>query len=326
MNIDMIEAARERIGNNVRCTPFLNSPAFDKLASRRVWVKAECLQYTNSFKIRGAWSAVSALAPNRRKSGVIGHSSGNHGQALSFTARAFDIPALVIMPSDAPTLKIDKTREFGAEVILYDRDLDDREELGSKIAQERGMTLIKPFDDNHVIAGQGTTGLEIAEQAAEHGITDADVLVCCGGGGLLAGLALAFEAHAPTLRTRPVEPHDFNDVTRSLLSRKIESNTQKSGSICDAILTPCPGQLTWPIIQRLCGSGLVVSDREALQAIVLGNEYFRFIAEPGGAVSLAAALFRRDQIHSDDVICVVTGGNIDNQLFQKAMDQFGAKT
>ncbi len=321
----MIEAAAKRIGTNVQRTPLLNSPDFDEIVERKVWVKAECEQHTNSFKVRGAWSAISALSPAIRKEGVIGFSSGNHGQALAFVASAFKIPALIVMPSDAPALKIDRTRDLGAAVILYNRDSADREKVASSVAQDRGMTLIKSFDNPEVIAGQGTTGLEIVQQAIDQGISAADVLVCCGGGGLLAGIALALESRAPTFRARPVEPEKFDDVTRSLRSGQIESNTRLSGSLCDAILTPRPGDLTWPIIRRLCDHGIVVSDPQALQGIVHAYEHFQLIAEPGGAVALATALFCGDQIDSDSVVCVVTGGNVDSDIFNRALNQFGTK-
>lgn len=320
MNIDMIRAAAERLKGHARRTPLLNAPLLDDIAGRRVWVKAECLQLTGSFKFRGAWSALSALDPDTRARGVIAFSSGNHAQGVALAAKMHGAPAVIIMPSDSPQLKIDNTRAYGAEVLLYDRDGESREEIGKRLGAERGLTLIKPFDEPQVIAGQGTCGLEIAEQAAEQGITKADVIVCCGGGGLTSGIALAFEADAPGLRVRPAEPEGFDDVARSLRSGGIERNNATSGNICDAILTPQPGDITFPIIQRLCGPGLAISEQEALQAMAHAFNRLKVVAEPGGAAALAAALFRADQIEGDDVIVTISGGNVDAPMFQRALE------
>ena len=323
MNIDMIEAAAQRLKGHVRRTPLLSSPFLDDIAGRRVWVKPECLQHTGSFKFRGGWSAVSALAPEVRARGVIAFSSGNHAQGVALAARMHGAPAVIIMPSDAPRLKIDNTRALGAEVVLYDRATEDRDEIGARLSAERGLTLIKPFDEPQVIAGQGTCGLEIAEQAAEIGVTDAQVLVCCGGGGFTSGIALALEARAPGMRVRPVEPEGFDDVARSLASGGIERNNRLSGSLCDAIVTPEPGRITFPIMHRLCGPGLVVTEDEALQAMALAFQRLKLVAEPGGAVALAAALFRKDRIEGDDVIVTISGGNVDAPVFIDALRRFG---
>ncbi|MDF1727523.1 MAG: threonine/serine dehydratase, partial [Sulfitobacter sp.] len=285
MNIDMIHAAAGRLAGHVRRTPLLNSPFLDEIAGRRIWVKAECLQHTGSFKFRGGWSALSALEPEIRKRGVIAYSSGNHAQAVAYAARLHGITAVIVMPADSPALKIANTRAYGAEVVLYDRATESREEIGAAIATERGLTLIKPFDEPEVIAGQGTCGLEIAAQAAEMGIETADVIVCCGGGGLTSGIALALEAEAPGLRARPAEPEGFNDVARSLKSGYIERNARTSGNICDAIITPQPGELTFPIMQRLAGPGLVISEEEALKAMAQAWNRLKIVAEPGGAAA-----------------------------------------
>lgn len=323
MNIDMIEAAARRAAGHVRRTPLLSSPFLDDIAGRRVWVKTECLQHTGSFKFRGGWSAVSALAPGVRAKGVIAFSSGNHAQGVALAARMHGAPAVIIMPSDAPRMKIDNTRALGAEVVLYDRATEDRDAIGARLSEERGLTLIKPFDEPQVIAGQGTCGLEIAEQAAEVGITQAQVLVCCGGGGLTSGIALALEAKAPGMRVRPVEPEGFDDTARSLASGRIERNAVTSGGLCDAIVTPSPGQITFPILQRLCGPGLVVSDEEVLRTMALAFARLKVVAEPGGAVALAAALFHGDRIEGEDVIVTISGGNVDAPVFVDALERFG---
>ncbi|MCZ4290223.1 threonine ammonia-lyase [Hoeflea alexandrii] len=322
MNIEMIRAARDRLEGHVRRTPLLNSPFLDEIAGRRVWVKPECLQHTGSFKFRGGWSAVSAMTPEDRARGVIAFSSGNHGQGVAFAAARHGAPAVIVMPSDAPKLKIDNTRALGAEVVLYDRATEDRNAITARLADERGLTLIKPFDEPLVIAGQGTCGLEIAEQAAEQGIAEADVLVCCGGGGFASGMALALEAEAPGLRVRPAEPEGFDDMARSLRSGTIERNARLSGSICDAILTPQPGELTFPILARLAGAGLVVTEAEVLNAIALAFTRLKIVAEPGGVVALAAALFHGDEIEGEDVIVTVSGGNVDAGVFCMALERF----
>lgn len=311
----MIEAAAARLAGHARRTPLLSSPFLDEIAGRRVLVKAECLQHTGSFKFRGAWNAVSALQP----AGVVAFSSGNHAQGVALAARRKGIPAVIIMPSDAPAVKIDNTRALGAEVVLYDRATEDRDAIGARLASERGLTLIKPFDMAEVIAGQGSTGLEIAEQAAQAGVTQADVLVCCGGGGLTSGIALALEARAPGLRARPVEPEGFDDVTRSLAAGSIQRNARLSGSICDAIITPQPGELTFPVMARLCGPGIAVTEDQALRAMALAHDRLKLVLEPGGAVALAAALFQPKAVAGDAVIALASGGNVDRAVMLRAL-------
>ena len=205
MNIEMINAAATRLAPVVRRTPLLNSPFLDEMAGRRVFVKAECLQHTGSFKFRGGWAAVSALNEAQRAKGVIAYSSGNHAQGVALAAQRYGVEAVIIMPKDAPALKIANTRALGAEIVLFDRATEDRDKIGDEMAAARGLTLIRPFNEPEVIAGQGTVGLEIAEQAAAEGITDADVIVCCGGGGLTSGIALALDDRAPDFRVRPCE-------------------------------------------------------------------------------------------------------------------------
>lgn len=322
MNIAMIEAAAERLRGHAIATPLLSSPFLDELAGRRVFVKAECLQKTGSFKFRGGWSAVSALPADVRARGVIAFSSGNHAQGVALAARLHGVPCVILMPSDAPRVKIDNTRALGAEVVLYDRATGDRDTIGGALAADRGLTLIKPYDEPQVIAGQGTTGLEIARQAADAGVDSADVLVCCGGGGLTSGIALALSAHAPGLRARPAEPEGFDDVKRSLASGKIERNSRLSGSLCDAIVTPQPGDLTFPILKRLAGPGIAVSEDEAMAAMAAAFSRLRIVLEPGGAVALAAALFRKDEIAGEAVIAVASGGNVDPAVFRQALDRF----
>ncbi len=311
MNIEMIRAAAQRLEDHARVTPLLNAPLLDRIAGRRVLVKAECLQWTGSFKYRGAWAAVSAL---RGAKGVIAYSSGNHAQGVALAAAQHGLAAVIVMPKDAPAVKIENTRSYGAEVVLYDRALEDRDAIGAALAAERGLVLIKPYDEPEVIAGQGSVGLEIMDQFQG----EAEILACCGGGGLSSGIALACEGR---MRLRTVEPAGFDDMARSLAAAVRLRNPALAGSVCDAILTPCPGEITFPILRRLAGPGLAVTDDEALQAMVLAFQHLRIVLEPGGAVALAAALFREGL--GNTVIAVASGGNVDPAVFRGAMERFG---
>ncbi|MEH7827470.1 threonine ammonia-lyase [Gemmobacter denitrificans] len=323
IDIARIEAASFRLAGHALRTPLLGSSFLNEIAGRRVWVKAECLQHTGSFKFRGGWAAVSALSAEARQKGVIAYSSGNHAQGVALAAQRHGAPCVIVMPSDAPRLKLANTRAYGAEVVTYDRARENRDAIGARMAALRGLTLIKPYDEPEVIAGQGTCGLELAEQVTEIGLRTADVLVCCGGGGLTAGVALALESRAPGLRVRPVEPEGFDDTARSLAAGEVRRNARLSGSVCDAIVTPVPGAITFPINRRLCGPGLVVTDDQALMAVALAFKRLKIVLEPGGAVALAAALFHPGQIAGEDVIAIATGGNIDAALFQTALSRFG---
>lgn len=322
-DISMIESARQRIGEHAVRTPLLSSHFLDEIAGRKLFVKAECLQRTGSFKFRGGWSAVSGLPADVRARGVIAFSSGNHAQGVALAARLHGVPAVIIMPSDAPKIKIDNTRDYGAEVVLYDRANDDRDAIGDRLSSERGLTLIRPYDEPLVIAGQGTVGLEIAEQGLELGIDAAEVLVPCGGGGLTSGISLALAAKAPNYKVRTSEPERFDDVARSLAAGKIQRNATTSGSICDAIVTPQPGNITFPIMVGLCGKGIAVTEEEALRAMVLAFNRLKVVVEPGGAVALAAALFHGNELESETVIAVASGGNVDPEIMASALSRFG---
>lgn len=319
MTPDLIAAAAKRLAGHVQETPMLTSPFLDEIAGRRVLVKAECLQHTGSFKYRGAKSAVTALMADGGAHGVLAYSSGNHAQGVARAAHEAGLPAVIVMPADAPAVKIDTTRALGAEVVLYHRQDEDREVIGDKLARDRDLHLIRPYDDPQVIAGQGTAGLEIALQAAAAGVIEADILVCCGGGGLTSGIAMAVFDRAPGLRARPAEPAGFDDVARSLRAGRILTNEPGAISICDAIVTPCPGNLTFPILKRLCGPGLVVSDEDALRAVALSFRHLKLVLEPGGAVALAAALFQPEAVKGDAVIVVATGGNVDVTMVSRAL-------
>jgi threonine dehydratase len=319
---EMILAAAERLEGKAIQTPLLSSPKLDKIAGRPVYIKAECLQHTGSFKFRGGHSAVSALSAEERARGVIAFSSGNHAQGVAMAAKEYGIPAVIIMPSDTPETKLECTKALGAEVVLFDRATENRNEIFTEVNKSRNMTMIHPYDNDQVIAGQGTVGLEIAEQAADADITTADVLVCCGGGGLTSGIALALEQTAPALNVRTCEPAGFDDVARSLALGETQSNVHTTGSICDAILTTEPGEITFPIMHRLCGHGIVVTDKECLRAMAAAYEALDIVLEPGGAAALAGALYHRHEIHSESVIAVATGGNVDSSVFRIALDKY----
>ncbi|MGB0960540.1 MAG: threonine ammonia-lyase [Halocynthiibacter sp.] len=319
-----IEQAATRLAGVARKTPLLSSEALNAIAGRPVYIKAECDQHTGSFKLRGAWNAVHALAQDKDCPGVIAYSSGNHAQGVAFAAQRHDLPAVIIMPSDAPALKTRNTRALGAEVVLYDRAREDRDAIGAKIAQERGLRLIKPFDDPLVIAGQGTVGIEIADDMSRLGLTSVDVFVPCGGGGLTSGIAVALKTRLPEATISPVEPDGFDDVRRSLIAGTPVANAQKSGSICDAILTQSPGEITFPILKQHCNAGISVTDEDCLHAIALAHHHLGLKIEPGGAVALAAALFHPHMSAHDVVIAVASGGNIDPSLFETTLTSYGS--
>ncbi|WP_069298839.1 threonine ammonia-lyase [Neptunicoccus sediminis] len=321
--IQMLKAAEKRLKGHARRTPMLTSPFLDDIAGRRVLVKAECLQHTGSFKYRGAWSAISALPKEVRKNGVIAFSSGNHAQGVALAAAQHKIKAVIVMPSDAPKIKIENTKALGAKVVFYDRETESREEAAEKANADGSLTLIKPFDDPEVIAGQGSTGIEIVFQAKDLKVRDAEVLVPTGGGGLASGIALALKEYAQLLRVRTCEPQNFDDYAHSLRAGRPVVNKRLSGSLCDAIITPTPGLLTFPILNRLAGPGMVVSEDECLHAMALAFHRLRIVLEPGGAAGLAAALFHGDEIDGDAVIAVATGGNVDKEVFEMALAKYG---
>ena len=312
----MIHAAYGRIKPVVRKTPLLSSPFLDEIAGRKVLVKPECLQHTGSFKFRGAYSALSNMDEGARAQGVIAFSSGNHAQGVALAAKMHGSKATIIMPADAPVMKIENTKALGADVVLYDRATEDRDEIGAHLSAERGLTLVKPFDEPLVIAGQASVGLEIAAQCEA---AEAEVLVPCGGGGLTSGVALALSEARPDWRVHPVEPEEFDDATRSLASGQREENARRDGSICDAIITPSVGEITFPIMRAHCAAGIVVSEDEAMRAMSLAFARLKIVVEPGGAVALAAALFHGEKLQGDTVIAVASGGNVDNEMFAHAL-------
>ncbi len=313
--IDDVLEARERLKDRSVLTPLIESPALNALAGGRVLVKAECLQRTGSFKFRGAWNCISRLSGASAKGGVVAYSSGNHAQGVAAAAQIMKLPALIVMPSDIPQIKQANTRSYGAEVVTYDRARDDREVIANRIAGERQAVIVPPFEHPEIIAGQGTAGLEAIEQGARRHITFDAVLIPAGGGGLTAGNALAFSARSPATKIHTVEPEGFDDHARSLKSGKRERNGQTTGSICDALLSPMPGELTFSINQPRLAPGLVVSEAEVKHAMIFAFENLKLVIEPGGAVGLAAILARKIPTEGRNIAVIASGGNVDPRLF-----------
>jgi threonine dehydratase len=320
-DIAAIRAAADRIAGRAVMTPLLESPAVNARLGGRLLVKAEPLQRTGSFKFRGAYNTLAQLAPEQRRRGVVTWSSGNHAQGVAAAAQLLGLPALIVMPADAPAIKIANTRGYGAEVVLYDRIREVREEIGTRIAGERGATIVAPYDEPGVIAGQGTCGLEIAAQARAAGAALDAVLVCCGGGGLTAGIATALASEAPQTPVYLVEPAEFNDTGRSLAAGERLANAPGGASFCDALLAPTPGELTFAINRRLVKGALAVTDLEVARAMAVAFNDFKLVVEPGGAVALAAALSGKIEVKGRTIAVVASGGNVDQATFYAALAQ-----
>jgi threonine dehydratase len=310
-----IEAAAERLAPVVVKTPLLRSAALDEATGGTVYIKPENLQVTGSFKFRGAYNMLSQLSPEEAKRGVVAFSSGNHAQAVAKSGTMFGIETTIVMPEDAPAIKIENTRRLGGKTVLFDRYSEDREAIARKIAAETGSVVVPAFDHEHIIAGQGTVGLEIMRQCEDIGVTPDQVLVSCSGGGLISGTALAVKTISPDTSVYPVEPEDFDDTARSLISGERESNDPAARSICDALQTESPGKLTFAINRELLGTGLVVSDDEVREAIRFAFRHLKLVVEPGGAVALAAVLSGKIQTRDRVTVIVLSGGNIDVELF-----------
>jgi len=315
IDIHDVEDAARRLKDVAIRTPLIENSGLNERAGGRVLLKPECLQRTGSFKIRGAYNLLSQLSPQQAKQGVVAWSSGNHAQGVACAAGLLGIHAAIVMPEDAPAAKIDNTRQLGGEVITYDRYTGDREQIARGIAAERGAELVPSYDHAHIIAGQGTVGLEIAEQSLELGRPAEQVLICCGGGGLTAGSAIALKERLPEVRVQTVEPESFDDTARSLEAGERLSVDTTARSICDALQSPSPGNLTFPIIQKLTGPGLAVSDDEVREAMRFAFRHLKLVIEPGGAVALAAVLSGKLETSGLTTVVVISGGNVDIDLF-----------
>jgi len=283
----------------------------------RVYLKAETLQRTGSFKFRGAYNKIASIPPARRAAGVVAYSSGNHAQGVAAAARLLGLRATIVMPADAPRAKRERTLALGAEIVPYDRNTQDRAAIAKKIVAERGATLVPPYDDPLIIAGQGTIGAEIVEDLGRLGLAPDVVLVGISGGGLAAGTALGIKAKAPSAGIYAVEPEGFDDTLRSFASGRRETNARMSGTICDALMTATPGALTFPITRALIGQGFTVSDAEVAAAVRYAFEELKLVVEPGGAVGLAALLAGKLDVDGKVVVTILSGGNVDAELFAR---------
>ncbi len=314
-----ITAAAERLINVRRLTPLLEAPLFNAQMGGRVLVKAECLQITGSFKLRGAYNAIVQIAARGEVDTVVAASSGNHAQGVAYAARACGLVAVVVMPADAPAAKRENTKRYGAYLVLYDRRHDDRIAIAQEIADARKAELVHPFENPDVVAGQGTIGLELATQVDDLGAAVDMVVVPHGGGGLCAGVACAVRHGAPETQIIAVEPQGFDDFARSLAAGERRRNEQLDGSICDALLVDTPGALPFSVNQKHVGTALAVSDEAVLKAMSLLYENFKIVVEPGGAVGIAALLEGMIDLKGRTAVVVVSGGNVGSDIFAKAL-------
>jgi threonine dehydratase len=315
---DVEAAARKLAGIAVR-TPLLNFPILDERLGARVFLKAETMQRMGAFKFRGAYNKISAIPEERRKAGVVAFSSGNHAQGVAAAAKLLNMPATIVMPSDAPLPKRERTAALGAEVVLYDRDKEDREAIARAIADQRGATLVPPYDDPLIIAGQGTLGREIVEDLGKLNLKPEMVVVGASGGGLAAGTALGIKAAVPDADIWTAEPEGFDDTLRSFQSGKREVNARMSGTICDALMTHQPGEITFAINSRLIGKGVTATDEETGRAVVFAFKELKLVVEPGGAIGLAALLAGKLEVRGKTVVAILSGGNIDPALLCKLL-------
>lgn len=312
-----IEAAAKRLAGVAVRSPLINAPVLDEALGARVFLKAETLQRTGSFKFRGAYNKISSIPLERRAAGVVAYSSGNHAQGVAAAARLLGMRATIVMPSDAPKAKRDRTLALGAEVVPYDRNKEDRAAIAKKIMAERNATLVPPYDDPFIIAGQGTIGTEIVEDLARISLKPDVVVIGASGGGLAAGVSLGMKSRVPSAKFYVVEPEGFDDTIRSFASGKREANPRMSGTICDALMSNTPGELTFPITRDLIGQGTTVSDGEVAHAVRYAFNELKLVVEPGGAIGLAALLAGKLEVKGKIVVGVLSGGNVDADLFAR---------
>ncbi len=312
-----VDAAARRLVDIALHTPLVTSPVLDALTGARIFLKAETLQRTGSFKFRGAYNKLSSIPPDRRAGGVVAFSSGNHAQGVAAAARLLGMPAVIVMPSDAPRPKRERTAALGAEVVLYDRLREDRQAIAREIAGQRDAELVPPYDDPLVIAGQGTVGREIIEDLGALGLLPDVVAVTASGGGLTAGIALAVKARAPQTRVYTAEPEGFDDHARSFKSGKRERNEALTGTICDALMAQTPGELTFAINRKLVEQGAAVSDAEVAAAVAFAFRELKLVLEPGGAAALAALMTGKIEVKGKIAVAVLSGGNVDPELFYR---------
>jgi threonine dehydratase len=323
MSLDFaaVEAAAMRLAGHAVVTPLLESPALNERAGGRVFIKPETLQRVGAFKFRGAYNRLSQLTPESRRGGVVAFSSGNHAQGVALAAKLLGLPAMIVMPADAPRIKVAATRAYGAEVRFYDRATEDREALAASAAVERNATIVPAFDDEDVIAGQGTVGLEIVRQAADIGAPIGRLIGPVGGGGLMSGVSLAVRALSPSTVLYGVEPAGFDDTRRSLEAGERRGSPPAPRSLCDALESPMPGNLTFPILKRSLAGVLTVTDAEVAEAMRYAFNTLKLVVEPGGAVALAALLAGKiPEAASATTALIISGGNVDEALYARVLD------
>lgn len=313
--IEDVRAAAGRLAGVVVRTPLLESERLNQRAGARIFLKCEMFQPIGAFKVRGAWNLISQIPDDEIGNGVVAYSSGNHAQAVAWAAQRRYTHATIVMPKDAPDVKVKNTKALGADVVLYDRTGEDRGAISAEIAARTGATIVPPYDHPDIIAGQGTVGLEAMQQMSEIGVTPDICLVPCSGGGLIAGCAIAVKDASPDVKVLAAEPSNFDDTARSLAAGERVTNAPGHSSICDALLVPTPGQLTFEILRRDVSAGVVVSEQEVRAAIRTVFLDTRIVIEPGGAVGLAAVLSGKLPEPSENICVVLSGGNIDRSLF-----------
>ena len=312
-----IDAAARVVAPFAVRTPLLSFPVLNERAGTTVFLKPEMLQRTGSFKFRGAFNKLASIPQDKRSGGVVAFSSGNHAQGVAAAAQILNMQATIVMPKDSPLTKRERTKGYGAEVVLYDRDKEDREAIANGIASKRGATLVRPYDDPFVIAGQGTAGREIAEDMAALGLSPDIVVAPASGGGLIAGVATAVKARFPQARIIVAEPKDYDDHGLSLRAGHREAHHAAGRTICDALMAAMPGELTFSINSKLLADGVTASDEEVGAAVAYAYRELKLVVEPGGAVGLAALLAGRIDVKGKNVVIVLSGGNVDADLFAK---------
>ncbi len=315
VSFEDVTSAAVRLKGHATRTSLLRSMELDRITGGRIYIKPECLQLSGSFKFRGAYNRISRLSGEERERGVVAFSSGNHGQGIALAALMEKVPATIVMPTDAPRIKLERTKSHGATIIPYDRERENREEIANAIAAETGAVLIPSYDDPFIIAGQGTSALEVTEDTSELGIALDAYLVCTGGGGLLAGSCLVMDKLSPGTALYSVEPEHYDDHARSFIAGEILSVMEAPApTICDALLSPRPGEMTFAINKRFAAGGLTVSDGEVCHAMKFALEYLNLVVEPGGAVALAAVLAGRLETRDKHIGLIITGGNVDTDI------------